>query len=247
MNVLGILRRKRQKSTKYNKYTKQNFFIKFFKFYFFIFKDLFHALKYGRSFSEFGVSLYCGKQGAGKTTAMVEYLLRMRAKYPKCKIYTNFGFKFQDGEFNDWNDFFNIRNGEDGVIFAIDELQNEFNSTAWKNFPESLLSEITQQRKQRIKIVSTSQVFTRVVKPIREQTHEVIECYTMGGRWTWTKGFDSQEYESVISQPMLKNKLHRLWRRNFIQDEYLRECFNSYDKVEKMRKTTYLERKDRIV
>ncbi|MGX1195512.1 hypothetical protein [Metabacillus sp. SLBN-84] len=235
-----------KKPKPYRKYTAQNFLWKFAKYFFFIYKDIFKYMKHGKPFSEFGVTLYAGKQGAGKTTGMVEYLVRMKHQHPKCKIYTNFGFKLQDGQFNDWNDFFNIRNGEDGVIFAIDEIQNEFNSTAWKNFPETLLSEITQQRKQRIKIVSTSQVFTRVAKPLREQTYEVVECYTVGGRWTWMKAFDAMEYESVISQPVLKNKLHRLWRKNFIQDEYLREVFNSYDKVEKMKKTTYVERTDRI-
>ncbi|MED3651879.1 zonular occludens toxin domain-containing protein [Heyndrickxia sporothermodurans] len=234
------------KKKRFKKYSLEPFFKKIIKFYYWIFKDMKFVIKYGKPFNEFGVTLYCGKQGAGKTMAMTEYLLRMRYKYPKCKIYTNFGFKLEDGVFNNWNDFFDIRNGEDGVIFAIDEIQNEFNSTAWKNFPESLLSEITQQRKQRIKIVSTSQVFTRVAKPLREQTFEVVECYTFGGRWTFTKAFDAQEYEAVISQPVLKNKLHRLWRKNFIQDNYLRDLYNSYDKVERMKKTTYLDRSERI-
>jgi hypothetical protein len=237
---------KKKKIKKYKLYTAQKFITKLLKFYFYIYKDIVNIAKNGRPFSEYGVTLYAGKQGAGKTTAMAEYLVRMKHKYPNVQIYTNFGFKLQDGEFTHWNDFFDIRNGTDGVIFAIDEIQNEFNSTAWKNFPETLLTEITQQRKQRIKIVSTSQVFTRVVKPLREQTHEVVECFTFAGRWTFTKCFDSQEYEAVISQPMLKNKLHRLWRKNFIQDDYLRELYNSYDKVEKMKKTTYLERSERI-
>jgi ATP-dependent Clp protease ATP-binding subunit ClpX len=236
------MKKKRKKRTSYSKYTRIPFWEKFFRLLFWITKDIHDIRKNGRRFNEFGVSLYAGKQGAGKTMAMTEYLERMRALYPECIIVTNYGYKHELKPFTDWSDFFKIRNDEKGVIFAIDELQNEFTSTAWKNFPESLLSEITQQRKQKIKIVATSQVFTRVAKPLREQTFEVVECYTFLGRWTFCKAFDAQEYEAVISMPNLKNKLHRLWRRNFIQDNKIREMYDSYAKIERMEKSEFHNR-----
>ena len=105
--------------------------------------------------------------GGGKTISMVEYLNRMKDKFPDCKIVTNFNYIRQDMPFTDWRQFTEVRNGLDGVIFAIDELQNEYNSNSWQDFPEELLSTVTMQRKQRIKIVATSQVFTRVVKQLR--------------------------------------------------------------------------------
>lgn len=236
----------KKKKAKKRFYSLIPFWEKIFIFWYWIFKDIKHYKKYGRPFTEFGISLYCGKQGAGKTTGIVEYLERMRHKYPEALILTNFGYKYETRAFNDWRDFFEVRNGEKGVIFAIDELQNEFNSTAWKNFPESLLSEITQQRKQRVKIVATSQVFTRVAKPLREQTHEVVECITLFGRWTFMKAFDAIEYECVIANPTLKNKLHRLWRKNFVQDDKLRDLYDSYAKVERMKRTEYVNRYSNI-
>lgn len=238
--------RKQRKRTKYFLYTAEHFFTKLFKFFYFKFLDIRNTFKNGRTFNEFGLTMYCGRQGAGKTTATVEYLERMRSLYPKAIIVTNFGYIHQHMEFTDWKMFFDVRNGEDGVIFAIDELQNEFESTAWKNFPPNLLREITQQRKQRIKIVGTSQVFTRVVKPLREQTFEVVECFTFLGRWTFTKAFDAQEYEAVIQNPTLKNKLRRLWRKNFVQDQKLRDLFDSYAKIEKMKNTDYLPMNERL-
>jgi len=238
--------KKPKKFTKYYDYSANYFFSKLFKFMYWFFRDYLYMLKHGRPFNEFGVTLFAGKQGAGKSMAMVEYLIRMKTLYPKCIIVTNFGYIHQDQEFNDWKDFFEIRNGVDGVIFAVDEIQNEFNSVNWKEFPVELLSEITQQRKQRIKIVSTSQVFTRVSKQLREQTYEVVEAFTFLNRWTFTKCFDAQEYEAVISNPMLKNKLHRLWRRNFVQDNKIREAYDSYAKIEKMAKTKYLPPSERI-
>nr|WP_176452299.1 hypothetical protein [Streptococcus thermophilus] len=81
-----------------------------------------------------------------KQMAMTEYLERMRKKYPKAVICTNFGYIHQTLPMTDWKQIFTVRNGLDGVIFAIDEIQNEYNSASWKNFPEGLLAEITQQR-----------------------------------------------------------------------------------------------------
>ena len=52
-----------------------------------------------------------------------------------------------------------LHNGNKGVMFAIDKIHSEWPSASWKDFPEVLLSEITQQRKQLIKIVASSQVF----------------------------------------------------------------------------------------
>ena len=238
--------KRQRKKTKYFYYTAEHFFTKLIKFFIWFFKDFIYTLKHGRVFNEFGLTLYAGKQGAGKTVSMVEYLERMRILYPKAIIVTNFGYKHQHMEFTDWKMFFDVRNGEDGVIFAIDEIQNEFDSNAWKTFPPNLLREITQQRKQRIKIVGTSQVFTRVVKPLREQTFEVVECFTFLRRWTFTKAFDAQEYEAVVDNPMIKNKLRRLWRKNFIQDNKLRDLFDSYAKIEKMANTEYIPVNERL-
>lgn len=226
-------------------YSEIKFYKKFFMFWYWLIKDIRYIKKHGRPFNEYGMTMYCGRQGYGKTVSMVEYLERMKKKYPKVLIYTNFGYKKQDGEFNDWKQFYEIRNGNNGVIFAIDEIQNEWNSTKWKDFPETLLSEITQQRKQRVKIISSSQVYTRVVKPLREQTFDVVECRTLAGRWTFTKAFDSIEYESVISQPALKNHLHRLYRKNYVQTDALRELYDTSQKVKKMATTEYIPRSER--
>lgn len=234
------------KKTKKKKiYTQLNFFVKLFYFLYLKTKDLIHIMKYGHQFNEYGLTLYTGKQGAGKTTALVEYLERMRRRFPNAIIVTNFGYKYETMPMNDWRDFFEVRNGTDGVIFAIDEIQNEYNSNDWKTFPEGLLSEITQQRKQRVKIVATSQVFTRVVKQLREQCYEVVECRTLGGRWTFTRCFDAEDYDMVLLNPTFKHKVKRKWRKNFVQDSKFREMYDSYAKVEKMKKTEYIPRHER--
>lgn len=196
-------------------------------------------------FKEYGLTIYCGRQGAGKTIGMTEYLERMKKKYPDCIIVTNFGYRRQDYPMEGWRDLVEIRNGVAGVIFAIDEIQNEYDSTKWKNFPESLLSQVTQQRKQRVKIVCTSQVYTRVVKQLREQCFEVVECRTLLGRWTFLRCFDAEDYNIVIDSPEKKQKLHRIWRYSFIQTDFLRELYDSYAVIEKLKSLEMLPREQR--
>lgn len=224
-------------------YSKLGFWVKLFKF----FKWKMHDIKEMKNnpdlFREFGMTMFCGRQGDGKSVAMVETLEQLRQRYPKALILTNFGYKHETQPFDSWNDLFNVRNGDYGVIFAIDEIQNEFSTTSSKNFPETLLSEITQQRKQKIKILSTSQVFKRVAKPLREQTYEVVECKTLMGRWTFAKCFDADEYNDVVDSSRsveLKQKMRRKWRKNFIQDNTFRELFDSYAKIERMKKLEYV-------
>lgn len=110
-----------------------------------------------------------------------------------------------------------------------------------------LLSVITQQRKQRIKIYLSSQVYTRVVKQIREQCFDVIECKTFMGRWTRLKCYDAEDYNCIVDNitPEKKFKLHKKWRRSFIQSNYIRNLYDSYKVVEAMQKAEFINRNER--
>lgn len=79
-------------------------------------------------------------------------------------------------EFRDNDDFSRYGNGEKGVIFLVDEIQLYLNSLASKNINMDVITQISQQRKQRKHIVCTSQVFGRMAKPLREQFSCVILC-----------------------------------------------------------------------
>lgn len=187
-------------------------------------------------FKPFGLRMYCGRQGSGKTIGMVEQLERWRVEYPKAIIVTNFDYEHADYRMTSLNDLLTIRNGQDGVIFAIDELQNEFSSNLSKNFPESLLSVITMQRKQRITILATTQVFTRVAKPLREQCYSVVDCRTFFGRWTRLKCYDAIDYNSIVDKKDPEAKLHlsKMWKYSFVQSDNLRKCYDTYSVVERL-------------
>lgn len=209
--------------------------------------DLFWTIINGRIFKPYGLTCFVGRQGGGKTISMVEYLDRMKELYPDCIVVTNFNYIKQDMPFTSWRQFTEVRNGLNGVIFAIDELQNEYNSNNWKDFPEDLLSVVTMQRKQRIKIIATSQVFTRVVKQLREQCYEVVECKTFLGRWTRQKCYDADDYNYIIDNPTPERrfKTRKKWKYSFIQNNIVRKLFDSYAVVESIKQKEFIERSER--
>lgn len=195
-------------------------------------------------FKPFGLRMYCGKQGAGKTVAMVEQLEEWRKKYPKAIICTNFYYKHQDYALQSLDDLVKIKNGVDGVIFALDELQNEFSSSSSRNFPEAILSTITMQRKQKIVILATSQVYTRVAKPLREQCYEVVECRTFFGRWTRTRCYEADDYNMVVDSknPEAKLKCPKKWRYSFVQSDEIRNSYDTWQVVERLVRDGFAEK-----
>ena len=209
--------------------------------------DMLTAKERSREFAPYGFTIFVGPQGGGKTTSLVRYLHQMHKRYPACKIVTNFKCNIPDCiQMTDWNDFLEIRNGTDGVIFAIDEIHSEYSSAAWQDFPEVLLSQISMQRKQRIKIVATSQMFSRVAKPIREQCFSVVVCKTFFGRLTQNKEYDASQFAvSGDSAYSIRKGVKPFWRCWFVQSDELRQSFDTYEVIERMRKLEFIPRDKR--
>lgn len=189
-----------------------------------------------KKFKPYGLKIFTGRQGCGKTVSLVQTLNEMHEEYPKAKIFTNFKYRNSTGRLDSLNDLLHIRNGEDGVIFALDEIQNEFSSNTSKDFPETMLSTITMQRKQKIVILASSQVFTRVSKPLREQCFEVIECKTFGGRWTTMKCYDADDYNYMIDNldPKKKFKTPKKFKKSYIQTDDLRNCYDTMEVIQRL-------------
>lgn len=211
------------------------FFTMFTDFFRWKIHDLFMALINGKKFNLYGVTCYCGRQGSGKTVGVIEQLERIKKAYPECIVCTNINYSRQDIPLTSWLQLLYLRNGDKGVIFVIDEVQN--NGLDWSRFPESLLQVITMQRKQKIKIFLTSQVYKNVVIQLRRQCFEVIECRTFWGRWTRHKCYDAEEYNNIIdiSTPEKKMKMHKKWKYSFIQSNYLRNLYDTNQIVDTLR------------
>lgn len=191
-------------------------------------------------FPFYGCKFYVGKQGSGKTMSMVYEIEQIRHKYPKCKIYTNFGYKYQNYELTDISDLTNeyFYNGDEGCVFAIDEIQNEFSCLDSKNVPVEILGAITQQRKHKCYILCTSQMFGRVAKPLREQAFYVTECSTLFGRLTSNRQYDGYEYAETNDETISYKKNHRRIQKFdvFVQSNYLRELYDSFAIIKRLKR-----------
>ena len=180
-------------------------------------------------FTEYGVHIIAGKQGTGKSITLTYLLLRYQQMFPKLKIATNYYYTHEDKHINHWKDIINYNNGKYGVIVVLDEIQNWFNSLQSKDFPPEMLTEITQQRKQRKVIFGTSQVFSRIAKPIREQTYMLYEPSTLFGCITFVRKYDvTTDCDGQATTKKYRGCFF------FIQNERIRNSFDTYRKVENL-------------
>lgn len=88
-----------------------------------------------------------------------------------------------------------ITNSFHGVVYAIDEFHLELNSLESKNIDIDVITEISQQRKQRKHIIGTSQVYMRLAKPLREQIFNIVLCNCWFGWIQYNKLIDGETSE----------------------------------------------------
>jgi len=203
--------------------------------FWYIVKNILPAVIYHRKnkkndqmFPFYGMHFYVGRQGSGKTFSMTNELEKIRKKYPKCKIYTNFGYKFQDFPLYSINMLTDEKyyNGCDGVVFAIDEIQNLYQSSNQQNVPPEILGAVTQLRKQKIYIVCTSQVFTRVSKALREQAFFITECKTFFHSLTVCNKYNADEYLADLDR--VEKQATPIERYSIVHSDELRNLYDTY-------------------
>lgn len=189
-----------------------------------------------------GCVIFEGRQGAGKSIAMVEFAMRMQQEYPLSKCITNLGYAYQDDVLEDWRSLMNYKNGIYGVIVLMDELQNWFSSQDSKNFPPEMLQIITQNRKNRRIILGTSQNFYLLAKAIRSQATEVRRCLTLFGACTIVRRF----YPVLDSEGNVL-KFKKLGMYFFVHDRKLRECYDTYKVIERLSKVGFQDKPNDII
>lgn len=194
-------------------------------------------------FDTFGVHIFCGEQGAGKSIAMVHFLKQIQERNPACKLASNISLSFQDSTINDWTDILNTNNGKLGQIIVLDEIQNWFSSNESRNFPPQMLTEITQQRKQRKIVVGTAQVFNRIAKPIREQITMIYKPMTICGCFTVVRVYRPKA--SSTNGDLEKLRLLKVYC--FVQDDEIRNSFDTYEKVKRISVVGFQDRDKQLV
>lgn len=192
-------------------------------------------------FFPFGIRLYDGVQGSGKSLSMVFDTLELLKLYPDTKVISNMGIL-----------------GLDDIVYytTVDELINAINTNVAKHtivlidegltyFAEnsgidpSLMSQITQNRKNRRLIMISTQKFKRLNNRIRDFSIETVKCRSFFNfqintvRDDQTVHWDKEEMDFIGQK-----KYIYIFKRN-------NDLFNRYDtyeniKLEKGKNTQYL-------
>lgn len=191
-----------------------------------------------------GIICFCGPQGSGKTISAVNYVLRLAAKYPDMVCVSNVLLPtYPEPEnliqFAGMGDlitkFRGVSNGYAGVVYLVDEIQLLFNSLESKNIDMSVITEISQQRKQRKHIVGTAQVFQRLAKPFREQFKYAVLCRCFLGCVQFNTLVDGATSVEDASGHIKSESIKRYF---WFHNPKLYEAYDTYAKIEKGSKDT---------
>ena len=178
-----------------------------------------------------GIHIFCGPQGSGKSLSMIHYSKEIIEDHPKAIIVTNIDLNFEvPNEVIKYKSFkdFKIENGIYGVIYILDEIHLILNSLESKGVPLSVIVELSQQRKQRKLILGTSQVYSRMAKPLREQIKSCIICKNYFGCFQFNYLINAFETEEGSDGKLKYSKL----KTSFFF--HRKEDYTNYDTYKKM-------------
>lgn len=193
-----------------------------------------------------GIVVFCGGQGQGKTLSAVRYIVDLMVKYPQCVCISNTNITsslinpirfipYEGVEFID-----NYDNGYAGIILFLDEIQTEFNSLESKNIDPSIFQVISQQRKRRLHVVGTSQLYSRIAKPWREQMTSVVNCKNILRRFQLNaiEDYDGvSEDEDGRIEPASRHFYFFFHRPS----DY--DLYNTFEKVKKVEEHSFLRKR----
>lgn len=178
-----------------------------------------------------GIWVFCGPQGSGKTLSAINTARQIAAAYPMARIISNIDFEVGDGSkpetFERYEQLSEEDNGIFGLVFVLDEIHVLWNSLESKRIPISEMSALCQMRKSRRLVLGTSQVYSRIAKPIREQLKYVIDCHN---------------YLHVLQHNIVADPSRSVERNGHISPEVIcerwwfhtRELYQSYETLEKV-------------
>ena len=187
-------------------------------------------------FKGFGIRIYSGLFGYGKTLGTVDYVLRMYQKY-KVNIYSN--IKLIGVPYTPLENFKQIIEAPGNTIILIDELSTVFNSRQWQDFPIDLLFQLLQVRKNRKQLVCTAQRFEHVDKAIRDVTADVV-CCRKYYRYCILTAYDAWDYEHTPLNVYLQPK----YKIMYLATDKLYNSYDTTELIDNTKKTKFISNKE---
>ena len=180
----------------------------------YLFYDWLNYKWYGKDklYYGWGIHLFTGKFGAGKTSLAVINVYKECCKYPQITVLTNLSLTNfpKHTLILPLKNIDDILNAPNDTIVLIDEIGTIFNSRDFmsgkKSVPKALFQLICQCRKRNMKIYGTVQKYMFLDKQIRDSSDTVTECRSSFrhpfSRMLTSVTYSTQEYEMSIQNPL---------------------------------------------
>ena len=185
-----------------------------------------------------GSKVYKGFQGSGKTLSMVHDSFELQKQFPRCVVFSNViirglnNFSLIKND-NDLIRALSFQNGANGVLILLDEAHLFFNKKTGISL--DVLTAISQQRKDRRRLVFSSQIWEELDVSLRKQVKEVVNCRCFFGRFQINTVSDGETiiYNKLKSEWTAKKLYTQIFKHN-------KELYDSYDTYQKiMRNDVY--------
>lgn len=183
------------------------------------------------NFNDSGLIIFYGPQGCGKSSAVVHWCERLCALYPNIKVGSNFDLLIEDFKIKSWKQLVKEKNGDNPICFCIDELNEWADSHEWQKMPNSVISELCFNRKNKRVILATCQNLSQVNKRFRIQGNsgEFRRCFLI---FDFINVVVRLRPEFDTEGNLIKK--HYLGFYWFFQDEVLRYLYDTFRTVERL-------------
>lgn len=179
-----------------------------------------------------GSRVYKGFQGSGKTLSMVFYAFQISKQFPNCLIFSNIKIKGLNNYTYIENDevlkqALETRNGGAGVLVLLDEAHLYFGKK--NGIPLDVLTAISQQRKDRRRLVFSSQIWEELDLSLRKQVKEIVTCRTFLKciQFNIISDGESLSYDKLSSQYVAK----KIRTEIFKHSQWLYDSYSTYQKI----------------
>lgn len=221
-------------------------------------KDVHHYYKMheNKHFHLFGLHIYLGKFGQGKTCSMVRDAYLLAKRFEDVTILTNFNLtNFPEGvQILKLRCIQDILDAPDNTIVLIDEIGTLFNSrdfqknqrkgkgTEPEGLPKVLFQHICQVRHRNMVVFGTCQRWGFLEKQLREITKSVTVCSAFPdhpfSRMITNYCYDGEEYDMFYQSPM--RPLEPLSVDVWVQTDFIRSLYDTKEMVNTMLTMDYI-------
>lgn len=179
-----------------------------------------------------GTIVFKGFQGSGKTLSMVHYLFSLQKQFPNCIVFSNVvirglkNFHLIEND-DDVAQAICASNGADGVVLLLDEAHLFFNKKTGISL--DVLTAISQQRKDRRRIILSSQIWEELDISLRKQVKHIVSCYCRLGKIQINTISDGETLSYDKQAGMYTAK--KLYTEIFKHNQKLYDSYDTYQKI----------------